>query len=332
MKKECILIFLTSFSFAKANTSQETRIAQEIHRVIQQQKKDLERYAPLGIYKAQKMLTEINKTKAFEERKFSTFNRFMVHKTLQVFDDVGFPLIYLHRDNAPHVVDLIKSLCDKLALPLPLILLANDDRFVNMLSASLTQTASLLIISKPLALHLSKNLFLAGIAHELGHILKRHDIKQLLFSWGSSALLIASVIAAAKTTHSQVKNMHKGVAMAIELPLILGTAAAGFAGMLRLSSFLSRRFEHQADDVAKKVMKNPRIIRLFLKRLDLVDELSFLEYQKARNSLKAKIATEFGYKPKLEKKLIDELFDRESWWGRIKRKLRGHTHPHDEER
>lgn len=345
METKYLIVLISILCFCNLHVplmSATSPLAREIDYALTSFKEEQKKYEGIGESLSEKIFLDIEREKAYDERGFSIINRKIADYYIPIKQ--GDRAYYLNKNIAPQTTALVQELCDKLNMPLPLIILIDDSEFVNLGAYGLTHTISALLIGREVIRHMKPEVLQAGIAHELGHILYYHDIKNLMFKWGSRIALAVGLYATyeyvlkKKTEPSysgqETKRKHR-LSRKFEFPILAGEALIGYTLTQKIAGNLSRRFERHADKVARKTTKDPDAMRNFLKKLDVISDVTLLDdYLKARSALKDKIEREIEepYQERLQKRLSTELYEDIPWWKRLQQRLTGPTHPAREDR
>jgi Zn-dependent protease with chaperone function len=288
-----------------------------------------------------KLIFEMDKEKAFNEKGYSKYERFKTNAFLRY----GFftmrlqlgtnknQLIFLHKGNSPHLTSLIHNLCEKLNIPTPLVLLCTDDNFINAAALSFMPSTSIIVIGKRYIDHATPRELTAIIGHELGHIKHYHPLKTiglrcslcLVFSFlGIKALdmLIDNI-------SSKPEKIKESSPIAV---LKFGILGASILAAYRAMGPYSRYTERQADQIGSMLAGDDKAMGDALKAFNRADDYLWQQRNKAYTALISKIKEKFSTNPILAKKIIAKIPKKKSLWHRFIYFLLKNSHPEDEER
>lgn len=103
-------------------------------------------------------------------------------------------LILLSADKTPQLYHLVKSLCQKMQIPMPVIFLSGDKKLFNAYATSLSPNLSMVVLGQSLLKKLSYNELKMVLAHELGHVKQSHVPQQITLSLLGSIVIPTALI------------------------------------------------------------------------------------------------------------------------------------------
>jgi STE24 endopeptidase len=216
----------------------------------------------------------------------------------QIAPVVIFPLFYkFHPINNESLKEKILDLCKKVGFRVKGVYVFNMSKTTKKANAAFTGIGRTkrIILGDTLVTGFSEDEILTVFAHELGHYKKRHIKKNILFSIGSTfvTLFILSIVYSALLPAFGFANRWDIAA----LPLL--ALMAGVFGFLTkpIGSYISRRFEFEADRFAIKLIGNFDVFKSMMEKLafqNLADEEPnrFVEFWfRSHPSIKRRIDT-----------------------------------------
>jgi STE24 endopeptidase len=216
----------------------------------------------------------------------------------QIAPVVIFPLFYkFHPINNESLKEKILDLCKKVGFRVKGVYVFNMSKTTKKANAAFTGIGRTkrIILGDTLVTGFSEDEILTVFAHELGHYKKGHIKKNILFSIGSTfvTLFILSIVYSALLPAFGFANRWDIAA----LPLL--ALMAGVFGFLTkpIGSYISRRFEFEADRFAIKLIGNFDVFKSMMEKLafqNLADEEPnrFVEFWfRSHPSIKRRIDT-----------------------------------------
>lgn len=98
-------------------------------------------------------------------------------------------LVLLTPEKTPELFEVINSLCEKMSLPIPVVMLSGDKKMFNAFATSLSTDLSMVVIGQGLLKKLSNDELRSVLAHELGHIKHYHPSSQIGIALTCSVVL-----------------------------------------------------------------------------------------------------------------------------------------------
>ena len=216
----------------------------------------------------------------------------------QIAPVVIFPLFYkFHPINNENLKEKILDLCTKVGFKVKGVYIFNMSKTTKKANAAFTGIGRTkrIILGDTLVTGFSEDEILTVFAHELGHYKKGHIKKNILFSIGSTfiMLFILSVVYSALLPVFGFTDRWDIAA----LPLL--ALIAGVFGFLTkpIGSYISQRFEFEADRFAIKLIGNFDVFKSLMEKLafqNLADEEpnKFVEFWfRSHPSVKRRIET-----------------------------------------
>ena len=196
--KITLLTLLSALPLANAADIGETQtpIAQEITTLLQEREALVARTSALGKDRVLSILHEKDRELALKERgrgRFVKWVRAMHIKQIAREDRIPLhSFIYLHKDNAPILCELVEEVAGEYNLPTPLVILCEDET-LNIEADSLSHTTGALVIGKTIALNLSRDDLHTALLHECAHINNRDLLKRYVYANVLPAIPAAAV-------------------------------------------------------------------------------------------------------------------------------------------
>ena len=103
-------------------------------------------------------------------------------------------LIMLPEDKTPQLHEMVKDLCQKMRIPMPVVFLSGDKKLFNAYATSLSPGLSMVVLGQSLLKKLTYNELKMVLAHELGHVKKSHVPQQIGLSLLGSLIIPATLI------------------------------------------------------------------------------------------------------------------------------------------